>query len=94
MWSRQRDTVTCIACDASVDRSAAREYDRFGDRFNRRDKRFEYLCKPCHQVQCHQPRRGLERTLAEAGAGDLDQGEFLRRYTALAQTDRQERQQD
>ncbi|MCU4799957.1 hypothetical protein SAMN05216559_2152 [Halomicrobium zhouii] len=80
---RSRDVVTCIACGESVDRTDAREYDKHGDRWNRRDKEFEYLCKPCHRDLTHQPRSGLEDTLDDAGAGELDQARFLQQYHDL-----------
>jgi hypothetical protein len=76
--------VTCIACGAEVARSEAREYDRHGDRWNRDDKRFEFLCKPCHRECCHQSRQGLEKTLVAAGAGETDRRSFLRRFDELA----------
>lgn len=96
MWgSRGRqDEVTCIACDATVERSAAREYDKHGDRFERQDKNFEYLCKPCHRELCHQPRGDLERTLMEAGAGKGAREDFLERYTELAAGGREEHGQE
>lgn len=85
MWTRRgRSEVTCIACGDAVDRADAREYDRHGDRFERRRKRFEFLCKPCHRQLCHQPRGGLEAALVEAGAGERDRASFLGRYAALA----------
>ncbi len=77
------DAVTCIACGAEIDREDAREYDKYGDRWDRRDKAFEFLCKPCHRDCCHQPRAGLEALLADAGAGERDQGTFLAHYAAL-----------
>ncbi|WP_436909074.1 DUF7562 family protein [Halosimplex marinum] len=77
------DDVTCIGCGASVPRSGAREYDKHGDRWRRDGKRFEYLCKPCHRDCDHQPRDGLEATLVEAGAGEVDRARFLRRYFDL-----------
>jgi hypothetical protein len=77
------ESVTCIACGAEVARSAAREYDRHGDRWDRTDKRFEFLCKPCHRECCHQSRAGLEETLVAAGAGETDRWSFLRRYDEL-----------
>ena len=81
MWGSRRDrgddTVTCIACGENVVRSDAREYDKFGNRWERADKEFEYLCKPCDRRCCHQPRQGLEDLLEEAGAGTLSQKEFL-----------------
>ena len=86
MW-RNRDRVTqvtCIACGETVSRSEAREYDKEGDRYDRSDKEFEYLCKPCHREINHQPRGDLEQLLAESGAGDVSREEFLARYTELA----------
>jgi hypothetical protein len=83
MWRSRSggDTdVTCIACGDSVTRSEAREYDKEGDRWTRRDKEFEYLCKRCHGEYCHQPREGLEATLVEAGAGECDRETFLAQY--------------
>ncbi len=76
--------VTCIACGREVPRSAAREYDKHGDRWERREKEFEYLCKACHGDCCHQPRTGLEELLADAGAGERPDGEFLQHFTTLA----------
>ena len=86
MWGtrdRRRKAVTCIACGSDLLRSDAREYDKFGDRYDRRDKEFEYLCKPCHRDLCHQPRRGLEDVLVASGAGEQPQEGFLTDYTAL-----------
>ena len=83
--------VTCIACGAECPRSAAREYDRAGDRWSRADKRFEYLCKPCHRDCCHQPRDGLEAALVDAGAGEVDDATFLARYCEAAGDERTER---
>lgn len=86
MWRFGRSaverTVDCIACGETVARSAAREYDKLGDRWDRTEKDFEYLCKPCHREQCHQPRRGLEDLLETAGAGDAADGEFLAAFAA------------
>ena len=86
MWgNRDRSTqVTCIACGETVSRSDAREYDKHGDRYDRRDKEFEYLCKPCHREVSHQPRGDLEALLVESGAGDADCEAFLERYAELA----------
>jgi hypothetical protein len=76
MWRRGDDTtVTCIACGEELDRDDAREYDKHGDRWSRREKAFEYLCKPCHRELCHQPRGDLEATLAE-----LDTAASARRF--------------
>jgi hypothetical protein len=86
MWgSRDRTTqVTCIACGETVSRRDAREYDKEGDRYDRVDKEFEYLCKPCHGDIDTQPRGNLESLLTESGAGEVDRGEFLERYAELA----------
>jgi len=87
MWGSSRpDEVTCIACDEVVPRSAAREYDKHGDRFDRTDKEFEYLCKVCYRELCHQPRGDLEDTLEAAGAGAIDRDAFLERYRDLAES--------
>jgi hypothetical protein len=86
MWgSRESDTVTCIACGRSVDRSDAREYDKEGDRWERRDKEFEHVCKQCHRELCHQPRDELERLLVDIDAGSLGRGEFLHRYVGAVE---------
>gem|GEM_PF-836529 len=68
MFGSRRDgeTVTCIACGEECPRSDAREYDKHGDRWDRQDKSFEYLCKTCFTETCRQPRDGLEATLAAA----------------------------
>ncbi|WP_248515519.1 DUF7562 family protein [Salinarchaeum laminariae] len=72
-------SVICIACGTELSRSAAREYDKEGDRWNREEKTFEYLCKPCDRDRSHQPRRGLEADLVASGAGECDRDEFLAR---------------
>jgi len=86
MWGsrdrRDRTEVTCIACDADLPRSDAREYDKHGDRYDRRDKEFEYLCKPCYRELCHQPRGGLEDALVASGAGEQPREGFLADYAA------------
>jgi ribosomal protein S27E len=79
------EEVTCIACGAELQRSAAREYDKHGDRWERRDKEFEYLCKPCDRELCHQPRGGLEATLASVETESLSQSEFLEAYREAAE---------
>ncbi|MBV0903642.1 DUF7562 family protein [Haloarcula salina] len=84
--ARER-SVTCIACGDSVARSDAREYDKHGDRWDRRDKEFEHLCKPCFADLCRQPREGLETTLDAAGAGEADRETFLRRFRELSEGD-------
>jgi len=83
-WHRGESTVTCIACGESVSRSDAREYDKHGDRWDRAEKSFEYLCKPCDRQRCHSPREGLEDRLVAAGAGRRDRGAFLARYLDVA----------
>ncbi|QLH81613.1 DUF7562 family protein [Halosimplex pelagicum] len=90
MWRssrRGRDEVTCIACGDSVARSEAREYDKFGDRWERSGKEFEHLCKPCDRERCHQPRGELEALLedVEAAADGRDRETFLATYLELAE---------
>ncbi len=81
MWRRRGETtVTCIACGETLGRSDAREYDKHGDRWDRREKEFEYLCKPCHGELCHQPRRGLEAVLLEVGDDPSTGERFVERY--------------
>ncbi|MFC7323733.1 hypothetical protein ACFQMF_03965 [Halorubrum rutilum] len=85
MWrsrkSRDRRSVTCIACGDSLLREDAREYDKEGNRWNRRDKEFEYLCTDCDDELCHQPRDGLESLVCSIEADGLSREEFLARYT-------------
>jgi len=81
------ESVTCIACGESVSRSNAREYDKHGDRWDRRDKEFEHLCKDCFAELCQQPRDGLETTLDAAGAGETDRETFLERFRELSEDD-------
>ena len=84
MWgsrgSRDRRTVVCIACGDSVLREDAREYDKEGDRWSRRDKEFEYLCADCDDEISHQPRDGLESLLTSIESDGLSDEEFLDRY--------------
>ena len=82
MWGSEWDerTVVCPACGRSVPRSRAREYDKFGDRWNRREKEFEYLCRACHEELSHQRRDELEELLCGINAGGPDRETFLRRY--------------
>lgn len=70
----------CIACGDSVLRADAREYDKEGDRWSRRDKEFEYLCADCDDGLCHQPRDGLESLICSIEADGLTDEEFLGRY--------------
>lgn len=80
-----REEVTCVACGATLTRADAREYDKHGDRWERHEKEFEHLCKPCHRGLCHQPRAELEGLLAEAGAGEQSRAAFLARYGELVE---------
>ncbi len=81
MWRRQeKTTVTCIACGEEIARADAREYDKYGDRWDRRDKAFEHLCKPCYKQLCHQPRRGLESLLVEVETKSITEQRFVERY--------------
>lgn len=73
-------SVACIACGASAPRSTAVEYDRYGNRWGRDDKRLEYLCSACDDDLCRQPRDGLEDQLMAAGAGDVSLDAFLRAF--------------
>ncbi|WP_263017822.1 DUF7562 family protein [Natronobiforma cellulositropha] len=83
MWPFRRGvTVTCIACGTSLPRAEAREYDKFGDRWDRVGKSFEHLCKPCHRELSRTPAADLESLLVEAGAGECGEPEFLARYFA------------
>ncbi|MFA9515710.1 hypothetical protein ACERIT_00570 [Halopenitus sp. H-Gu1] len=93
MWSprnrRDRKTVVCIACGDSLLRSEAREYDKEGDRWDRRNKEFEHLCRDCHDDLCHQPRAGLESLLCSIDAGRQDRSTFLERYTSAVEAGRE-----
>jgi len=84
MWgsrsNRGKDSVDCIACGETIRRSDAREYDKEGDRWDRKGKQFEYLCKGCHTDLCHQPRDELEDLLVDIDAGGLTEMEFLDEY--------------
>lgn len=73
--------MTCIACGDSLLREDAREYDKEGDRWDRRDKEFEYLCTDCDDDLCHQSRDGLESLICDIEADGLSREEFLARYT-------------
>lgn len=77
--------MVCIACGTSVSRSGAREYDKYGDRWERDGKRFEYLCKDCHGEICHLPREELEPLLVDIGGDELSREEFLERYVRVVE---------
>ncbi|EMA51791.1 hypothetical protein C451_13596 [Halococcus thailandensis JCM 13552] len=68
-------------------RSEAREYDKHGDRWERRNKAFEHLCKTCYRDLCHQPRDELEALLVEIQTelGSCSQETFLDRYEELVE---------
>jgi len=68
-------------------RSAAREYDKEGNRWERHGKEFEHICKACFRDLCHQPRAELESVLIEIDADTLSQDEFLDRYLTRVETD-------
>jgi hypothetical protein len=80
MLGSRDDTVSCVACGETVDRVDAREYDKHGDRWEREGKDFEYLCKPCFRELTKLGRDGLEDALEAAGAGRVDDEEFLARF--------------
>jgi hypothetical protein len=88
------EEVTCIACGETIRRTEAREYDKHGDRFDRRGKEFEHLCKPCYRDLCHQPRGDLEAVLVESDAGATDREAFLRQYADLATEGETERERN
>lgn len=89
MWGsrkdREGDEIVCIACGAALSRTEAREYDKQGDRWDRRGKDFEYLCKSCYRDLCHQPRDELESLLVDIEGEGLDHGEFLARYVGAVE---------
>lgn len=83
MWGARttdRREVTCPACGRTMQRYEAREYDKHGDRWERRGKVFEYFCRSCHDELSLQQRTGLEELLTEINAGRLDRETFLQRY--------------
>ncbi|ELZ01629.1 hypothetical protein C482_06242 [Natrialba chahannaoensis JCM 10990] len=86
-WSSRSPsaTVTCLACGDGIPRSAAREYDKYGNQWDRRDKEFEHLCPTCHNELCHQPRDELEDILVELHAGEEETDAFLARYLATVE---------
>ena len=77
----------CIACGEVIPRADAREYDKYGDRWDRDGKDFEYLCKLCHGDCCHQPRNGLEETLVRAEGEHADTQAFITEYYTLVSDD-------
>ena len=84
VWKgRSDEQVTCIACGDTVTRENAREYDKYGDRWSRDGKDFEYFCKPCHRDSCHQNRNRLEELLVTAEAGETDRETFLKQFCEL-----------
>lgn len=89
MWGMRLggdEHVTCIACGLTIIRSEAREYDKEGDRWSRRGKEFEYLCKACYRDLNHQPRDELEGLLIDIEQPIcMTQEEFIRRYNRLVE---------
>ncbi|MDG5758681.1 hypothetical protein QA600_04940 [Natronococcus sp. A-GB1] len=87
MWfSRNRDpSAVCPACGSEIPRSSAREYDKYGDRWERENKRFEYLCKPCYAELCHHLREGLEALLVELEDEQRPWETFLAQYVAAVE---------
>jgi len=84
LWgSTSGKEVTCIACGQTLDRQESREYDKYGNRWNREGKTFEYLCKPCDREYCNQNRDGLEEILIAADAGRTDRETFIRQFCEL-----------
>jgi len=85
MWPvRSRtETITCLACGCEVRRSDAREYDKYGDRWDREQKRFEHLCRTCHSDLCHHSRDDLEALLVELERETDTTTEFLACYSEL-----------
>jgi hypothetical protein len=93
MWRRpdaSSGTVVCIACGEELAREQAREYVKEGDRWDRRDKEFEYLCKGCYGDLTHQPRTGLEATLEAIQTPGQSAEEFVRRYQQTVTRDADE----
>ncbi|MCU4744054.1 hypothetical protein OB955_22920 [Halobacteria archaeon AArc-m2/3/4] len=87
MWPSWREArVTCLACGEAIPRSEAREYDKYGDRWDRDDKEFEYLCKPCDSELSRVSRHGLESLLVDVEAeiqgrdDDADRAAFCSNY--------------
>jgi len=72
--------VVCIACGVEIPRHDAREYDRYGDRFKRRGKRFEYLCERCDAELCHHPREGVEARLCAIESAVTSRTELVRMF--------------
>ncbi len=87
MWpGRGRtDTVTCLACGRRVERSEAREYDKYGDRWERANKTFEHLCTECHDECCHYPRDDLEALLVDLESECSDRSAVLTAYLAAVE---------
>ncbi|MCU4751605.1 hypothetical protein OB919_06370 [Halobacteria archaeon AArc-curdl1] len=90
-FSRWRtEMVTCIACGNRLSRADLREYDKYGNRWDREGKSFEYLCKPCDRDRCRADRAGLEDQLIALEAGEHSQETFLRRYQCVLERKRLE----
>ena len=77
--------VTRLTSRPQARRREAREYDKFGDRWERRHKAFEYLCADCYAALDHQARHDLEAMLVDIDAGNCDRATFFRRYRRTVQ---------
>ncbi|WP_232687196.1 DUF7562 family protein [Halobacterium zhouii] len=80
MLGSRNQTVSCIACGTDLERADAREYDKYGDRWDRDGKEFEHLCKPCFRGLNKYARDGLEDTLVELDAGRVSDAEFIEQF--------------
>lgn len=80
MFGAGSDRVTCIACGEHLRREDAREYDKYGDRWSREGKVFEYLCKPCFRDLTKHSRDGLEDVLGEVSGRGLSQEAFVEAF--------------
>ncbi|MFB6254358.1 MAG: hypothetical protein ABEI06_07105 [Halobacteriaceae archaeon] len=79
--------VTCIACGSKISREEAREYDKYGDRWDREEKHFEFLCKSCYREIDNTERDEVEELLTAIDAGSLSHSEFIKRYVEEIQRD-------
>lgn len=80
MLGAGNDRVTCIACGEHLPREDAREYDKYGDRWTREGKAFEYLCKPCFRDLTKHSRDGLEDVLDDISGTGLSQEAFVQAF--------------
>ena len=92
MLGARNQVVSCIACGTDLERADAREYDKYGNRWERDDKEFEYLCKPCFRDLTKHARDGLEDVLVDLGAGRVSDEEFLERFLERTREEHAERE--